>query len=110
MKRIGARFADELQAAGLLGLRVAWGDDGRVEYAPDVTPEQRAAVAAVYAAHDPAMPRDAALVKREERAQALAALVGNAVAENALDGFFRSIKSRSDLPDVVRAFIQKHNI
>lgn len=110
MKRISARFADELKTAGLVGLRFTWGEDGVIEYAPDVTPEQRAAVEAVLAGHDPALPRDAALVRREERSAALLALVGTEAAEAALDGFLRSIKARQDLPSVVRAYIEKHKL
>jgi hypothetical protein len=110
MNRISARFADELEAAGLLGIRVSWGGDGSLEYAPDVTPEQRAAVEAVLAAHDPAMPRDEALVRREERREALVALVGVDAADAALDGFLRAIKARPGLPPEVAAYIEKHGL
>ena len=53
MKRIGPHFFYELQLAELVGLRFSWGDDGSIEYADEITPEQRAAVTAVLDAHDP---------------------------------------------------------
>ena len=54
--RIGPTFADELKVAGLSGLPFAWGDDGTFCYDPQMTPEQIAAVAVVYAAHDSTKP------------------------------------------------------
>lgn len=53
-KAIGPSFSDELQAAGLMGLPFTWGADGSFEFSPAMTPEQTAAVMAVYGAHDPA--------------------------------------------------------
>lgn len=50
---IGNTFSDELKAAGLLGLPFSWGADGSFEFSPTMTQEQRDAVMAVYAAHDP---------------------------------------------------------
>jgi hypothetical protein len=110
MGKIGEAFADELETAGLLGLRYSWGDDGKVEYGDDLSPEQRAAIAAVLAAHDPAKPREAARVRREARRAALVALVGNDTAEAALDGFLRSIKNRPDLPSVVAQYIATYGV
>lgn len=110
MKRVSERFADELQAAGLLGLPFSWGEDGALEFGASITADQRAAIQAALANHDPAVPRDAPLVRREERTAALLALVGTEAAEAALDGFFRSIKARQDLPSVVRAYIEKHKL
>lgn len=52
--RIGPTFGSELAAAGLSGLQFAWGDDGTFEWGDAVTEAQRAAVLAIYAAHDPA--------------------------------------------------------
>lgn len=52
-KAIGPSFADELRTARLGGLPVSWGADGAISFDDKVTPEQRAAVLAVYAAHDP---------------------------------------------------------
>lgn len=53
MKNIGKSFPAELKAAGLLGLPFSWGGDGAIEFSPSITPEQRAAVLAVYDAHNP---------------------------------------------------------
>lgn len=50
---IGPSFADELRAAGLLGLPFSWGTDGTFEFSETMTSEQRAAVLAVREAHDP---------------------------------------------------------
>lgn len=49
-----AKFAHELDAAGLRGLPFAWGEDGSFCFSDAMTPEQIGAVEAVYAAHDPA--------------------------------------------------------
>lgn len=51
-KPIGEMFAKELQEAGLGGLPIAWSSEGKIEYGDTITPEQRAAVEAVLAAHD----------------------------------------------------------
>lgn len=53
-KAIGLTFTAELQAAGLLGLPFAWGEDGEIVFGPAMTAEQIEAVRAVYAVHDPA--------------------------------------------------------
>jgi hypothetical protein len=53
---IGPKFVEELQAAGLLGLPFAWGDDGVIMYDTSMTPVQVAAVQAVLAAHNPSAP------------------------------------------------------
>lgn len=51
--KIGPTFYDELRAAGAT-TEIAWSPEpGHIEYAPSVTPAQRAAVEAVLAAHDP---------------------------------------------------------
>jgi hypothetical protein len=50
---IAPHIVDELQAAGLLGLPFAWGTDGALSFGPTLTAPQRAAIAAVFAAHDP---------------------------------------------------------
>lgn len=62
MKAIGPNFAEELRSAGLLGLSFAWGADGNIQYGPTMTPDQIAAVQAVYAAHDPLKPSPALVV------------------------------------------------
>lgn len=51
--KIGPTFYDELRAVGAT-TEIAWSpESGHIEYAPSVTPAQRAAVEAVLAAHDP---------------------------------------------------------
>lgn len=49
---LGPTFGTELRAAGCAD-GVRWSPDGSVTFRDDVTPEQRAAVEAVVAAHDP---------------------------------------------------------
>lgn len=49
---IGPTFARDVEAAGLLGLPFAWSADG-VTYDDRLTADQRAAIEAVVAAHDP---------------------------------------------------------
>lgn len=51
MKKIGASIAAELAAAGLDGLPYSWGADGVITYSDSMTPQQRAAVQAVFDAH-----------------------------------------------------------
>jgi hypothetical protein len=51
-KRIAPHFSDELQAAGLLSLPFSWSETDGL-FTPALTAQQRAAVEAVYAAHDP---------------------------------------------------------
>jgi len=53
-KAIGATFAQELMAAGLIGLPFSWGADGSLTFGGDLTAAQKAAVEAVYEAHVPA--------------------------------------------------------
>src|SRR6516162_6671391 len=52
-KSIGPTFGNELYNAGLLGLNFSWGSDGTIIYGPGITQDQRNAINAVYAAHDP---------------------------------------------------------
>jgi len=62
MKAIGPGFAEELQAAGLLGLPFSWGSDGDIQFGSTMTIAQIDAVNAVYAAHDPL--KSAAFIKQ----------------------------------------------
>ncbi len=55
-KLIGPSFADELAVAGLTGLPFSWNETGSINYHPTITPEQQAAIEAVYNAHDPTTP------------------------------------------------------
>jgi len=56
MKSIGPSFFSELQSSGLAGLPFSWSGDGEFLYGEDLTDTQRAAVQAVYSAHDPSAP------------------------------------------------------
>jgi hypothetical protein len=53
---IGPNFGNELAAAGLFALQMAWTPDGSFTYGPAMTSDQTTAVAAVVAAHDPTKP------------------------------------------------------
>jgi hypothetical protein len=55
---IGPHFPDELRAAGLLNLPFTWGPDGAIQYDARLTANQRTAIQAVLAAHNPATPAD----------------------------------------------------
>lgn len=52
----GPSFERELEAAGLLGLPFVWYEDGTVTYGDGLSDEQKAALDAVVAAHDPSAP------------------------------------------------------
>jgi len=109
--RISKSFSDDLRAAELLTLRVSWNaDTGKAEFAESVTPAQRAAYAAVLAAHDPDKRPDPAVERGQDRAEALASLVGQPEADAAFDDFLKSIKTRADLPPAVAAYIAKHRL
>lgn len=56
MDQIGPTFADELIAAGLNGLPFSWGSDGLHMTDPRLTDEQKDAIQAVLAAHNPLTP------------------------------------------------------
>lgn len=53
MKKIGATFGAELIAAGLSGVPLSFGGNGEINFGEDVSAGDRAAVIAVYEAHDP---------------------------------------------------------
>jgi hypothetical protein len=53
---IGPNFANEVTAAGLLGLPFSWGPDGIAIADARLTATQKTAIAAVVAAHDPTKP------------------------------------------------------
>lgn len=82
MNRIGPSFDDEIRAAGLAALPFSWGNDGDIQFGASMTQEQRAAVQAVYAAHDPnresSRERDERTAK--DRLLALAQLIKDGVA------------------------------
>lgn len=80
---IGASFFSEIVAAGLANLAVengsadgnfSWTDDGRLFFGKDMTPEQIAAVQAVYDAHDPTAPAPAAVPDTVTKYQACVVL------------------------------------
>lgn len=53
MPAIGPTFGEEIRAAGLSGLPFSWGSDGKIEFGEAMDQDQRGAVLAVAAAHDP---------------------------------------------------------
>lgn len=105
MSSIGPAFIEELAAASLLGLPFAWGDDGSVQYDERMTAEQRAAVAAVLAAHDPQKP--ATPKPAELRRAALLSIADHPEAVQAFDGFLGSIAKRPDTPKAVKDYLAK---
>ncbi|WP_238880420.1 hypothetical protein [Achromobacter xylosoxidans] len=85
MNIIGPSFSSELAAAGLLGLPISWnpdgvnfGDvvnlDGTVTLNPALSAENRAAVEAVVAAHDPTAPAPVAVPESVTKYQACVVL------------------------------------
>lgn len=56
MKAIGAHFFKELEAASLSGLPFSWSEDGVFCFDESISSQDRAAVLAVFEAHDPATP------------------------------------------------------
>jgi len=52
-KAIGPHFDLELKAAGLHGLPFAWGEDGEINFGPEMPDDKKAAVLALYDAHNP---------------------------------------------------------
>jgi len=72
MKAINtATFTQQLAKAGLLGLPFLWTEEGVIEFAEGITAAQRAAVLAVYEAHDPEAPAVPRVVTRRQARQAL---------------------------------------
>lgn len=59
-----AVIAQQLAAAGLAGLPFTWGSDGAIAYDPSITPAQRTAIEAVFAAYDPVAALKADLAER----------------------------------------------
>lgn len=105
MSSIGPAFIEELAAADLIGLPFCWGDDGSVQYDERMTAEQRAAVAAVIAAHDPQKP--ATPKPAELRRAALLSIADHPEAVEAFDGFLSSIAKRPDTPRAVKEYLAK---
>ncbi len=69
---IGPTFGDEIIAAGLGGLPFSWNTLGDINYSREITPEQKTAIEAVLAAHDPT-------AKRVTRKELLTAEIRNAL-------------------------------
>lgn len=71
---IGTTFKEELVAAGVPLDGIAWGADGKFNFADEVPPEVRAQVAAVFAAHDadaqPAPSAEPMLARQRDEKQA----------------------------------------
>lgn len=51
--RLGKHFARELHEAGMDGLPFSWGEDGALNFGPEITAEQRDDILALAARHDP---------------------------------------------------------
>lgn len=81
---IGPTFGDEIRAAGLSGLPFSWASDGQLTFGAAITADQRAAIAAVLAAHDPR--RLPVRVELERRIVAGVRIVSNA--NHACDGVY----------------------
>lgn len=80
--RIGPSFAEELAAAGLMGLPFTWGPDGRFTWDPALRPEQRQQVLDVYRRHDPTRPGPP--TKQQRVQAACAAILSDAASPAAL--------------------------
>lgn len=70
----GPSFESELASAGLLGLPFVWYPGGIVSYGDELTAEQRAAVDAVVAAHDPTAPAPSVVPETVTKYQACVVL------------------------------------
>lgn len=80
----GPTFSAELKAAGLADLQFAWCPDGSLLFDESLTQEQRAAIEAVAAAHNPNAPEPVIEAKKQKvramREAVLNRLVGIAMA------------------------------
>lgn len=92
MKPIGLHFGDELAAAGLAGLPVAWMADGTIVYGEAITADQRSAFEAVLAAHDAAATPVPASITPWQARQALNEMGMRDAVETALAAAPRGIK------------------
>jgi hypothetical protein len=66
-KAIGPNFSNELARVNLIGLPFAWDADGNIHFDDAMTAPQRAAVEAVYDAHDPTLPDPSAEAVKLQR-------------------------------------------
>lgn len=97
--KIGPTFAAELAAANIAGLPFAWGADGKFEFDPSMTSQQRAAVLAVLAVHDP----EAVSVDTDQaRLTALEAMVKLPAYRPALDKLIADAALDADAPESVK--------
>lgn len=95
MKAIGPSFFSEIQLAGLSGLPFSWSSDGTILYAEDMTEAQRAAVQAVYDAHDPNAPAPQPVPQAVTKYQAVVVLARHELLESANE-FFGAMDAADD--------------
>lgn len=110
---IGPSFPSELAAAGLLTLPIAWttegvnyGDivalDGTVTPNDALSPEQRAAIEAVVAAHDPATPAPPNVPQVVSRFQGREAMHRTPYGEDSLFDAAEAVLAKPDTPAMYR--------
>lgn len=83
-KAIGPTFGAEIEAAGLAGLAFSWTADGLLTFGDAISAEQRAAIEAVYAAHNPATQAPAAVSVTVDQLAALLVSKGTITADELL--------------------------
>ena len=84
MSNIGPSFPTQLAIAGLLGLPFSWTPSGTILYASGVTNDQKTAIAALIAAHDPSLPDPSAACT----ALLVAGMALTSSGTSALDGIY----------------------
>ena len=110
MKKIGPSFVSELVAAGLAGLPFTWTSDGTFRFTTEavlmtpnpMTPEQVAAVLAVYDAHDPDTPAPVDVPQVVSRFQGREAMHRTAHGDSSLFEAVEGELSRPNTPAMYR--------
>ncbi|MDF3939916.1 hypothetical protein P3W66_07725 [Achromobacter denitrificans] len=116
---IGPSFVSEIVAAGLANLAVennspdgnfSWTDDGALFFGKDMTPEQIAAVQAVYDAHDPAAPAPVAVPETVTKYQACVVLARHSLLGQ-VNAFFDALATDDPrhLAWEMAATVQRHS-
>lgn len=98
----GPSFVSELTAAGLLGLPFVWYPDGTVSYGDDLTGEQKAALDAVVAAHDPETPAPSSVPLVVSRFQGREAMWQTPHGETTLFEAAEAIINHQDTPGMYK--------
>jgi len=110
MKKIGPTFLAELMAAGLAGLPFVWREDGTFLFTTEpngmgtkpMTPEQIAAVMAVYDAHDPDAEPPANVPQVVSRFQGREAMHQTLLGEGSLFDAAEAVLAHPDTPAMYR--------